>query len=196
MMDGNNPKRKKNRLEGFNYAENRIYFITVCTSPRRNLFWTQSAMEDVFCWLPENVGADIIRPPAVDPLTKAGKTVKTSILSIPEHYRQIEVKHFCIMPDHVHLLLYFWSDSNGQNSNTPTLSTVVGSMKRWVSKQLGYSPWQKSFYDHIIRNQKEDEAAYAYIENNPVQWFIKHDDGKIEDLFENVCWAGFEKKQI
>lgn len=52
----------------------------------------------------------------------------------------------------------------------PTLSTIIGSMKRYVSRQNEYPIWQKSFYDHIIRGEKEFREIWRYIENNPVNW--------------------------
>lgn len=43
-------------------------------------------------------------------------------------------------------------------------------MKEYVTKQIGYSIWQKSFYDHIIRNEQSFKEIYEYIENNPINW--------------------------
>ena len=36
-------------------------------------------------------------------------------------------------------------------------------MKRWVSKQIGFPVWQKSFYDHIIRNEHEYQQILTVI---------------------------------
>lgn len=60
--------------------------------------------------------------------------------------------------------------------SAPTVSTVVGSMKRWVSKQTGKPIWQKSFYEHTIRNQTDYNAIYEYIANNPLKYMLKRDD--------------------
>ena len=46
---------------------------------------------------------------------------------------------------------------------------AVGHMKRWVSMQIGYSIWQKSFIDRVIRNDKGYRAVWKYIENNPIK---------------------------
>lgn len=54
--------------------------------------------------------------------------------------------------------------------SAPTVSTVVGSMKRWVSKELGVSVWQKSFYDCVIRGEKEYFEIWQYIDENPLKW--------------------------
>jgi len=37
----------------------------------------------------------------------------------------------------------------------------------------GFSPWQKSFHDHIIRSDAEYLRIWQYIDENPMNW---HDD--------------------
>ncbi len=95
------------------------------------------------------------------------------------------------MPDHVHLILGIHSDDkgcfiaeNGEMYNdsgrlivAPTdaqkfksLSVIISQTKRYVSKQVGFSLWQKSFYDRIIRNQEELEQEIKYIEANPYKY--------------------------
>ena len=54
--------------------------------------------------------------------------------------------------------------------SAPTINTVIGQMKRWASKQIGTSIWQKSFHEHIIRNEQDYREIWAYIENNPAKW--------------------------
>ena len=169
------PRRKKNRLEGYDYSQAGLYFVTICVSPRSNILWQADGLEDVRRTpLDDFVGADIIRPSDV-PLSSVGKTVEAAILSISQHYDGVEVNHFCVMPDHVHQLLQFHGDLFGKTS-VPPLSTVVGSLKRWVSRQLGYSIWQKSFYEHIIRTEKDYLEVLEYIERNPLQWRVDHGD--------------------
>ena len=43
-------------------------------------------------------------------------------------------------------------------------------MKGYATKQIGYSIWQKSFHDHIIRNEQDYIRIAEYIENNPINW--------------------------
>jgi len=52
----------------------------------------------------------------------------------------------------------------------PTISTVVRLLKGTVSKQSGFSVWQKGFYDHVIRNDKDYQDIWNYIEGNPAKW--------------------------
>ena len=52
----------------------------------------------------------------------------------------------------------------------PTLSNVIGLFKSGVSNEVGFTVWQKSFHDHIIRNEKSYLQILKYIENNPLSW--------------------------
>ena len=150
------PKRKKIRLTQYDYSTPNAYFITICTEGRRNLFW-------------RNVGAITDRPENV-PLTKLGTIVQQSIADIPKHYPAITVDHAVIMPNHVHLLLQIKSDIDGRSMIAPTISTVVRLMKGAVSKQAGFPVWQKGFYDHVIRNEKDYLEIWNYIQGNPGKW--------------------------
>ena len=158
------PKRKVIRIENYDYSTPGAYFITVCVNDRKPIFW--------------NVGAATCRPN----LSKIGIVVKTAILQIPEHYPMISVDKYCIMPDHIHMILSINTEDGGWQIATPTVSTVIGHMKRWVSMQIGYSIWQKSFIDRVIRNDKGYRAAWEYIENNP----IKIDSANDIPNFENM----------
>ena len=153
------PERKQNRIKNYDYATPGAYFITICTANREKLFW-------------DCVGADIIRPQNVT-LSRMGKIAEAAILQIPTHYKGISVDKHCIMPDHIHLILRIESGADGRMISAPTVSTVIGSMKRWVSRQVGRPIWQKSFYDHGIRNQQDYDEIWEYIENNPMKYLIQ-----------------------
>ena len=160
-MEG--PKRKPNRLAGYDYSSHEAYFVTICTDKKRPLFWEYGAAADV--------GAAISRPQANLPLSRCGWLVDQAIRAIPEHYQGVSVDTYVIMPNHVHAIIRIErTDDSGRMISAPTLSTVVGQMKRWVSKQLGRPIWQKSFYDHVIRNEKEYLDDWNYIHQNPGKW--------------------------
>ena len=150
------PVRKPNRLPNFDYSSPGAYFITVCTANRKKLFWN-------------GVGADNIRPENV-PLSAMGKIVEQGIQNVHTHYENVSVDKYCIMPDHIHMILLIQSDGGGRIISAPTISTVVGSMKRWISRQVGKPIWQKSFYDHGIRDQQDYLKIWEYIDNNPARW--------------------------
>ena len=148
--------RKQNRLKEYDYSMPNAYFITICTEKRRNLFW-------------HNVGAIIDRPAHV-PLNNLGIIVQRSIKDISKHYSMIAVDHYVIMPNHVHLLLQIKTASGGRSMIAPTISTGIRLMKGTVSKQAGFPVWQKGFYDHVIRNDRDYKEVWNYIEGNPGKW--------------------------
>ena len=152
------PNRKPIRLTEYDYSSAGAYFITICTANREKIFWNA-------------VGADIIRPENV-PLSAVGKTAEQGILQVADHYPNITIDKYCIMPDHIHLILRIDSHVDGRMISAPTVSTVVGSMKRWISKQVGRPIWQKSFYEHTIRNQRDYDEIWEYIENNPLKYTL------------------------
>ena len=117
----------------------------------------------------EDVGAASGRPEDV-PLTRLGAIVRQSIEDIPIHYPAISMDHYVIMPNHVHLLLQINTDPNGRSMIAPTISTVVRLMKGAVSRQAGFTVWQKGFYDHVIRNDNDHQDIWNYIEGNPSKW--------------------------
>ena len=151
-------KRKRIRLENYDYSSCGAYFLTVCTTERRNCFW-------------KNVGAIIDRPQDVV-LSEYGKIVNTAINNIANVYPSLSVDHYVIMPNHIHLLLRVCSDEYGRPMVAPTMSRVVNQLKGYTVKQIGRPIWQKSFHDHIIRNQKDYEEYVNYIYYNPVRWHL------------------------
>ena len=149
-------KRKNTRLKEYDYSSAGSYFITVCIKDKKPLLWN-------------NVGASIARPHKLE-LSQYGKIVDSAIRQIPSHYPNVNVDNYVVMPNHIHLLLSIEGDINGRAMLAPTLSQVIQQMKGYVSKQIGHSIWQKLFFDHIIRNEKDYIKHYTYIENNPVKW--------------------------
>ena len=146
-------KRKRIRLKDYDYSNPGVYFVTVCIKDRKSLLW-------------DNVGATSGRHKQVR-LSKYGKFVDDAIRQISNHYPTIKINNYAVMSDHIHLLLSIEGDVNGRPVVAPTISTVINQMKGYVSKQVGYSIWQKSFVDHIIRNEKDYIEHFNYIENNP-----------------------------
>ena len=156
-MENELPKRKKNRLENYDYSSCGAYFLTLCTLGRRNHFW-------------KNVGAIIDRPQNVE-LSLHGKIVNDAIQNISSTYPTLSLESYVVMPNHIHILIRVCADEYGRPLVAPTMSRVVQQLKGRVSKQIGVSIWQKSFHDHIIRNRDDYEEHLKYIYDNPKRWY-------------------------
>ena len=159
-MDKELPSRKRNRLKHYDYSSSGAYFITICSSDRRNYLWN-------------GVGATIGRPQDVD-LSQYGKLVDEAINNIPSIYPALKLDHYVIMPDHIHLLLIIRADEYGRPMVAPTISRVVQQLKGYITKRIGHSIWQKLFFDHVIRNRQDYEEHVKYICDNPVKWVIQN----------------------
>ena len=160
------PKRKKNRLELYDYSTANGYFITICSCEKRNLFWQAPTFEGE-CrgghWPPVSAPEDV-------PLTELGVVVQQKIHQIPARYPAVTVDRFVIMPNHVHLLLQIHSNADGRPMAAPTVSNIINQLTGAVSKQAGFSVWQKGFYDHVIRGDKDYLDVWNYIDGNPGKW--------------------------
>ena len=142
------PKRKNPRLEGFDYATQRAYFVTICIKNHRNLFGSIS---------PEH--GHILSP--------LGQCAAANLAAIPSHFPEISIHHAVVMPNHVHMLLLL--GCTGQEA-VRKLSLAMQAYKASVSRWYGQSIWQRSFHDHIIRNDCDYREIWNYIECNPLKW--------------------------
>ena len=153
------PQRKPNRLSEYDYSQNGAYFVTICTRNRKEIL--SSIVGD---------DAHIVPKPY-------GRVAEKYIRSVPE------IEKYAIMPDHIHMLIRL--DNGSMWASTPTSQTVradsriqrnskiasiVRSIKVLTSKEIGESIFQRSYYDHVIRNQRDYDEIWEYIENNPRKW--------------------------
>ncbi len=152
--------RKLNRLKKFDYGGNGAYFVTICVQGKHEMLWQS------------HVGAIINRPHEPNILSGYGLIAENAISNISQYYPCIIVDKYVIMPNHIHMILavHRHEDSSGRLIIAPTISTVIQQFKRYVSKQFGFSLWQKSFHDHIIRDEQEYEMIWDYIDQNPLIW--------------------------
>ena len=155
------PKRKPVRLPDYDYSSPGAYFITICTRDRR-------------CILSNiTVGADALGGPCLQ-LTDTGKVVEEYILST-DRMSGICVDNYVVMPNHIHMILWIESenaapDNGPPRASAPTVSDAVGALKRLVNRRLGQNIWQRSFHEHVIRNELDYLEIWKYIEANPAKW--------------------------
>ena len=150
------PKRKRIRLEGYDYSSCGAYFVTICVAGRNALL--------------RNVGANCVRPHEIPPLSAIGKTIDFEIAKLNHVYENVSVDKYCIMPDHIHLIVFIAPDESGRTQFAPTLLRTIKQFKGSITKQIGFSIWQKSFYDKIIRSERGYQEVCGYIDENPLEW--------------------------
>jgi REP element-mobilizing transposase RayT len=151
------PKRKQIRIKDHDYAAPGAYFITICTEGRQKVFWSSCRGE--LCSPVE--------------LSNIGIVVDKEIKKLNTVYTTVHVDKYCIMPDHIHMVLTIDADASGRTQFAPTISRVIKQFKGAITKQIGKPIWQRSFYDHGIRNQQDYNNIWKYIENNPLKYTLK-----------------------
>ena len=153
------PKRKPNRLKKFDYDKEGAYFITICTQDRK-------------CLLSRIVGGGALDAPN-NLLTIFGEIVEKYILS-GNRIERVTVANYVIMPNHVHLLLMVDRNTSGTSrAPSPTNAVIphfVSTFKRFCHSKMGMKIFQRSYHDHVIRNEQDYLKIWEYIENNPKQW--------------------------
>ena len=56
------------------------------------------------------------------------------------------------------------------NRTKSRVASIVRSIKTLTTKEIGESIFQRSYYDHVIRDQADDNDIWEYIETNPQKW--------------------------
>ncbi len=164
------PKRKRQRLKGFDYSSPGCYFVTISTYERQELFWNNGEINQL------------------------GKIVEEKIYCLQKKIKYIKIDNYVIMPDHIHMLVTIGCDALPNSDEWlladlkgeikyPDLKDIVGSLKSFSTREIhkifpDLKVWQKSYYDHIINNQKDYDETWDYIEANPIRWEIKQEQKK------------------
>ena len=170
-------KRKPNRLKEYDYNTPAKYFVTLCTQNRQCLF----EMENV-------VGNDLCVVPCLQ-----NQIIHKWVDEIENKFEEVTVEKYIIMPDHVHFIIFISSiEDKTNNANyaerhagrslpeimrffkTMTTNEYIKGVKNGKLTPFDKKLWQKSYYDHIIRNQEDYIKVWEYIESNPAIWEEKH----------------------
>ena len=118
------------------------------------------------------VGGGVLDAPCIR-LSEYGTIVQQTLLEMSAFYKNISIDKFVVMPNHVHFILTVHDESGSSRTPTPTnarLPAFVSTWKRFTNKRVGFSLWQRSYYDRIIRTDAEYLRAWQYIDENPARW--------------------------
>ena len=151
--------RKKTRLSNYDYSQNGMYFITICTKNKRHFF------------------GKIIDEKMI--LNEYGNIAQDVLTNLPNHYNNINIDEYIIMPNHVHVIIEINDNVWTGLKLVPTthgLSEIIRGFKTFSSRKINDTnptnkfQWQRSFYDHIIRKDESLNKIREYIMINPRQW--------------------------
>ncbi len=157
----NLPKRKPTRLREYDYSTPGAYFVTICTKDRELL------LSKII------VGQGLA--PAENELTQYGNIAKEQLELLETRYNGIKIEKYVIMPNHIHILISNYEMTAGA-SPCPTISDVICTFKSITTRMCrkeDFEPqhlFQSSFHDHIIRNEKDYQKIWEYIDTNVIKW--------------------------
>jgi putative transposase len=160
-------QRKSIRLKEYDYSIPGGYFVTICTHER-------------VCYLGEIVGEKMQR-------SRAGDIVQRCWEEIPNHFENVELDAFIIMPNHIHGIIIITEPVGAihesplrmtrQERRRMMLPKIIGRFKMTTAKEInvlrkaaGCPVWQRNYYEHIIRDDRDLENIRDYIANNSLKW--------------------------
>lgn len=151
------PKRKSTTIPHYDYSQPGAYFITLCVEKRRPILGKIDSSPQVV-------------------LSSIGKIVSDVWYSLPQRFPCLDAisqSIFVVVPDHIHGILQITA---GGASPSPTLHQILGSFKSITTIETnrllgtpGQKLWQRSAYEHILRNQQDFDEAAGYIAENPAR---------------------------
>jgi len=178
MNKSNLRHRRSIRLKGYDYTQAGAYLVTICTHNRQPLFGE-------------------IRN-GIMLLNSYGRIACPQWLQLVYRFSNLELGEWVIMPNHVHGILIITGRgeasqkrNNGQvntlitdasplrpnGTESGSIGAIIQNFKsvtsRKINSQLGKSKepiWQRSYYEHIIRNENEMQSIADYIVTNPLNW--------------------------
>jgi REP-associated tyrosine transposase len=172
--------RKLLRLPEYDYSTPGGYFVTIVTQHRLCLFG--DALDD---------------QPMPNP---AGAMIRRWWDELPAKFPSVDLDEFIVMPNHVHGVIILNAADDGEHSaaavatdegghvgpplhqGNPSLSAVVQWFKTMTTneyihgvRELGWAPfpgrlWQRNYYEHVVRSQRDLDAIRKYIQENPGFW--------------------------
>lgn len=130
-------------------------------------------------------------------LSETGNIAANNWESIPRHFPNILLDEYVIMPNHIHGIICITEEFRNNlqlertdsipekkiHRNKMILSRIIQQFKASVTRDvnkliLNGFKWQRSFYDHIIRNERSFENIQSYIFYNPVKWEMDIENNK------------------
>ncbi len=165
--------RRSLRLSGYDYSQNGVYFVTICTHRKASLFGSVRG--------------------GVMTLNTVGRIVDEEWRKTASLRSNVQLDAFAVMPNHLHGIIVIHgedelrnqlsasaesgTEQNGKFLQAGSLGAIIGRFKGSVTKRVhGFANcrhqtiWQRNYYDHIVRTEKSLQAIREYVAMNPAYW--------------------------
>ena len=133
-------KRKNIRLKEYDYSSKGMYFITICTKDKKNIFGKIVDYKMLF----NNYGNQL-----------------NDILESFDTDKYV-IDYYQIMPNHIHFIVEI------KNNKAIDLAKIISQIKSKCTNLLKYKNlWQRNYYERVVRDEKEYNNIVKYINENP-----------------------------
>jgi len=151
--------RRSVRLEGYDYTQAGIYYVTICC-------------QNMECLFGNVINGEM-------KLNEVGEMIESEWLNLIDQFTNIKLYEYVVMPNHLHGIINIIEMLAPKHKK---LGEMIGSFKSITTckyvlnvKTLEWQPfkgkiWQRNYYEHIIRNEESYKRILEYILNNPAKW--------------------------
>ena len=171
------------RLQGCDYTVPQMYFVTICTFQRECLLGVVENGKFV--------------------MTHIGLIVEEEWLKALILRPYVSLDTSVVIPNHFHGIIEITATGGDMTHRAPTterfampvpdsLPTIIRSFKSAVTKRInelrsmsGQPVWQRNYYEHIIRSEKELTRARDYIVMNPLRWHLDRENLQSQEGYGN-----------
>jgi REP element-mobilizing transposase RayT len=174
LIDNRHIKNRKSiRLKEYDYSLPNWYYVTINTFMNECLF---GEIENGYISLNE-----------------FGMIAQEEWFKTKQIRKNVDLDYYQIMPNHIHgIIIIDYQIRKGELQFAPTnkfispsnsVGAIIRGFKSAVTtrinsiKQTKRKPfWQRNYFEHIIRTEKDLEKIRKYIINNPLKWYLDKDN--------------------
>lgn len=177
-------EHKSHRLKNYNYSSNGSYFVTICVKNKECILgeiisindnnYVTVAVDAHGDRQTDNIN-DLIYLKSTSAkmiLSEMGLIVEKYLESSKTVYSSLSLDNYVIMPNHIHMIISLNNETD-ECKLLPCHDMVpqyISSFKTLVTKEIGFSIFQRNYHDRIIRNEREYEKIWNYVQTNPSNW--------------------------
>ena len=153
-------RRKPLRLSGYDYSGEGAYFVTICTKGKKCLFG--AVQHDQMM------------------LNEAGTIIAKLWSQLPDRFDCVALDSFVLMPNHIHGIVLLDGGTSLsrvlQEFKSLSSNEYIRGVRAYGWPSFDQMLWQRSFYDHVIRDDRDMARVRDYISNNPLQWAMDEEN--------------------
>ncbi len=130
-----------------------------------------------------------------------GDEVQQIWSNLPSRFPSIELDAFVVMPNHIHGIVTIVENGvvvpaeEGAASSAPTVGDIMRVFKsisaihvNRILSRTGRPLWQRNYYEHVIRDEKELNRVRQYTVDNPAKWALDRENPDATGMEPEQPW--------